>query len=193
MDSRYPHPWHPCNTPRGSPYRLLAPVSDSKNGSPCPWMGCTSTYHTKKNDTIVLEFHCTCFIDVHLEYLKASPNSCSYRLWCPVHLCRNFSPLADHPLLLCMSLLHCLQASSRNLTNLHNFCGFRSGFALLNGPSVDPFSENRPVSKQVGIVATYNPPSISGCRHNTSALLLIKIFSHGKELESNRERGLHVA
>lgn len=44
-----PIPWHPCNTPRGSPYRLPAPLKFFKKPVEAktsrPWMGCTSTYH----------------------------------------------------------------------------------------------------------------------------------------------------
>lgn len=110
-----PIPWHPCNTPRGSPYRLRAPLKFFKTtgASPCHVLGWvalvhTISYHTPKK-TIVLEFHCTCFIRIHLQYLKFHhPNSWFLSLL-PVH-CRNHPPLAAHPLLLCMSLdHHCLQ------------------------------------------------------------------------------------
>ena len=52
-----PIPWHPCNTPRGSPYRLRAPLKFFKTtgASPCHVLGWVALAHTyipypKKND-----------------------------------------------------------------------------------------------------------------------------------------------
>lgn len=43
-----PIPWHPCNTPRGSPYRLRAPLKFFKTtgASPCHVLGWVALVHT---------------------------------------------------------------------------------------------------------------------------------------------------